>query len=96
MRNQPGEASRLLSPEPADFREKGENGSGGNLSDAGDRAQDVALACARRILGDASRDLGVELAELPLDQGEACVGLTLQRGTGQDQAAVAQTPPLLD
>src|SRR5690625_1566555 len=46
VRNQPGQAPGLLSPERADFREKGENGSGGNLPDAGDRAQDVALACA--------------------------------------------------
>lgn len=93
MRNQPGQASSLLSPERADFREKCENCSGGNLPDAGDRAQDVALACARRILGDAPSDLGVKLADLPFDQDEACVGLTPQQGAGQDQAAVYADAP---
>ena len=81
--------SRVPSPQNEDQR-------GGDGSEAGDRAQDLALALQGFVAGDMACNRGIELGELVLDEGQAHLALAFQDRIELHMAAVAQAGALLD
>ena len=96
MRDKTCETSGLLSVEGADFRQEGEDQRGGDGSEAGDRAQDLALALQGFVAGDMACNRGIEFGELALDEGQAHLALAFQDRIELHMAAVAQAGALLD
>lgn len=90
MRDKTCETSGLLSVEGADFGQEGEDQRGCDGTEAGDRAQDLALALQGFVAGDMACNLGIELGELTLDEGQARLDLAFQDRIYLHMAAVAQ------
>ena len=68
VRGKPCEASGLFSVQGADLGQEGEDQRCRDRPQAGDRAENLALACGGLILGNLPGDLGIQLCDLTINR----------------------------
>jgi hypothetical protein len=94
MRRDAGETGQLFVSDPTDLRHQGKDRGCRAPSDARYRAQDLSLSRQLGIGRRHRRDLGIDLADLPLDLRALCPALIFEQGMILRLEPIAQPRPI--